>query len=309
MASWLAGRHLVACWRCARPPFLLLAPLCVGLAVTAAWVDGYAPAAVDIGLVLLAAVLAHAAVNLFNEHHDFHSGLDRQTQRTPFSGGSGTLIERPEAANAVRLAAYLCLAGVVAIGAWFTWRTGPVMLLYGLIGVGLVLTYTGWLTRRPWLCLLAPGIGFGTLMVVGAYQALTGGVSATALAASLAPTLLASALLLANQLPDIEADRSVGRYHLAIALGTTRAARWVAVLVLAAFLSTPPFVAAGWLPVETWLMWLVLPAALWLAWRLWRLPPLTLTSDVSLLAPLLGLNVAVLLTSLALLNLGLCLAS
>lgn len=287
----------------------MLAPLCVGLAVTAAWVDGHAPGAGDIGWVLLAALLAHAAVNLFNEHHDFASGLDRQTRRTPFSGGSGTLIERPEAANAVLLAARLCLAAVVTIGAWFAWRIGPVMLSYGLFGVGLVLAYTGWLTRRPWLCLLAPGVGFGTLMVVGAYQALTGSVSTTALAASVPPTLLASALLLANQLPDIEADRSVGRYHLAISLGATHAARWVAVLVLAAFASIAPCVAAGWLPVEAWLMWLVLPAALWLAWRLWRLPPRAEAGDVSLLAPLLGLKVAVLLTSLALLNLGLGLAA
>lgn len=308
VASWVE-RHLVPCWRSARPPFLVLAPLCAGLAVTSAWVDGQAPGLAESLLVLLAALLAHAAVNLFNEHHDFDSGLDALTESTPFSGGSGALLERPEAADAVRLAAYLCLAGVVAIGTWFTWRIGPVMLLYGLIGVGLVLAYTGWLTRRPWLCLLAPGVGFGTLMVVGAYQALTGGVSATALAVSLPPTLQVSALLLANQLPDIAADRRVGRYHLAIALGACRAARWVAALLLAAFLAIPPFVAAGWLPATAWLMWLVLPAALWLARGLWRLPAAVEAGERAPLLPLLGANVAVLLASLALLNLGLWLAA
>ncbi|WP_163559671.1 prenyltransferase [Halomonas sp. NO4] len=302
------AHHLKTCWRSARPPFLVLAPLCAGLAVTGARVDGHAAAGLDIALVLLAALLAHAAVNLFNEHHDFESGLDALTERTPFSGGSGALIERPEAAVAVRLAAHLCLATVVVIGAWFTWRSGPLLLLHGLIGVGLVVAYTGWLTRRPWLCLLAPGVGFGTLMVVGSYQALTGGVSATALAVSLPPMLLVSALLLANQLPDIAADRRVGRYHLAIALGVPRAARGVAALVLAAFLVVPPLVAAAWLPAAAWLMWLALPAALWLARGLWRLPPRARASDVSSLASLLGLNVGVLLASLGLLNLGLWLA-
>ncbi|MCL7939930.1 prenyltransferase [Halomonas sp. ATCH28] len=298
-----------ACWRSARPNFLVLSPLCAGLAVTTAWQDGHAPAGLTILLVLLAALLAHAAVNLFNEHHDFVSGLDATTTRTPFSGGSGSLPEHPAAAGAVRHAAFACLAGVLAIGAWCLWRSGPVMLLYGLLGMALVVAYTGWLTRRPWLCLAAPGVGFGTLMVVGANQALTGMFSATALAASLVPTLMVSALLLANQLPDIEPDRRAGRHHLAIVLGVGRAARLVAGLVLAAFAVVPLAWLGGWLPGWAWLMWLAAPAALKLAVGLWRLPADVSPGDPAPLVPLLGLNVALLLASLALLNLGLWLAA
>ncbi|APE32575.1 prenyltransferase [Halomonas aestuarii] len=304
-----AASTLGTCWRCARPPFLVLAPLCAGLAITSAWHDGQAPGGVSALLVLLAALLAHAAVNLFNEHHDFASGLDATTHRTPFSGGSGALPEHPEAAGAVRRAAVACLAGVAIIGAWCLWRAGPVMLPYGLVGMALVLAYTGRLTRRPWLCLMAPGVGFGTLMVVGANQALTGGFSSTALAVSMVPTLMASALLLANQLPDIEPDRRAGRYHLAILLGARRAARLVALLVLAAFLVVPLTRWAGWLPAEAWLMWLAAPAALTLAIGLWRLPARLGPDEFGRLVPLLGLNVAQLLASLALLNLGLWLAA
>lgn len=89
---------LLACWRSARPNFLVLSPLCAGLAVTTAWQDGHAPEGLAILLVLLAALLAHAAVNLFNEHHDFVSGLDATTVRTPFSGGSGSLPRHPAVA-------------------------------------------------------------------------------------------------------------------------------------------------------------------------------------------------------------------
>lgn len=300
---------LLACWRSARPNFLVLSPLCAGLAVTTAWQDGHAPEGQAILLVLLAALLAHAAVNLFNEHHDFVSGLDATTVRTPFSGGSGSLPRHPAVAEAVRRAAFACLAGVVAIGAWCLWRSGPVMLLYGLLGMALVVAYTGWLTRRPWLCLAAPGVGFGTLMVVGANQALTGAFSATALAASLVPTLMVSALLLANQLPDIEPDRRAGRHHLAIVLGPKRAARLVALLVLAAFTVIPLAWLGGWLPAWAMLMWLAAPAALRLAVGLWRLPAEVSPGDPAPLLPWLGLNVALLLGSLALLNLGLWLAA
>ncbi|MFG6159442.1 prenyltransferase [Halomonas sp. 1390] len=309
MASASSAGVLRVCWRCARPNFLVLAPLCAGLAVTSAWLDGRTPEGGAILLVLLAALLAHAAVNLFNEHHDFESGLDATTRRTPFSGGSGALPAHPEASRAVQRAALACLAGVVVIGGWCLWRAGPVLLAYGLLGLALVVAYTGWLTRRPLLCLVAPGLGFGTLMVVGANHALTGGFSATALAVSAVPTLLVSALLLANQLPDIEPDRRVGRHHLAIVLGARRASRLVAVLVLGAFLVVPLAWAVGWLPAEAWWMWLAAPAALRLIVGLWRLPTEVEEGGVAPLLPLLGLNVALLLASLALLNLGLWLAA
>nr|WP_228574731.1 prenyltransferase [Halomonas sp.] len=297
------------CLRSSRPNFLVLAPLCAGLAITAAWADGHTFATLDALLVLLGALLAHAAVNLFNEHHDFHSGLDELTERTPFSGGSGALPDRPDAAGAVRQAAFGCLAGVVAIGFWFLWRAGPVMLLYGLVGIVLVVAYTGWLTRRPWLCLLAPGVGFGLLMVLGAYQALTGTLSATVVAVALIPTLTVSALLLINQLPDIEADRRVGRDHLAIRLGPRRAARLVAVMLAAAFAVVPLAWLGGALPASAWLMWLALPALAWLIRGLWQLPLEVEQGDMAPLLPLMGLNVALLLGSLTLLNIGLVVAA
>uniref|UniRef100_UPI000DAE5910 prenyltransferase n=1 Tax=Billgrantia lactosivorans TaxID=2185141 RepID=UPI000DAE5910 len=253
-----------ACLRSSRPNFLILAPLCVGLAITAAVAEGYPIVAPEALLVLLGALLAHAAVNLFNEYHDFRTGLDTLTERTPFSGGSGALPARPEAARAVLNAAWACLAGVTLIGAWFLWRAGPVMLVYGLAGLALVVAYTAWLTRRPWLCLLAPGAGFGLLMVLGAHQALTGTLSATVVAAALVPTLLASALLLLNQIPDIDADRRVGRDHLAIRLGPRRAGRLAALLLAGAFGVVPAAWLVGALPAGAWLMWLALPALAWL---------------------------------------------
>ncbi len=303
-ASWLR-----TCLHSSRPNFLLLAPLCAGLALTAAWADGLRPHGLDALLVLLGALLAHAAVNLFNEHHDYRSGLDALTERTPFSGGSGALLARPEAARAVLAAAQACLAGVVGIGAWFLWRTGPALLLYGLAGVALVVAYTGWLTRRPWLCLLAPGVGFGLLMVAGGYQALTGTLSGTAVAVALVPTAMVSALLLLNQLPDIEADRRVGRDHLAIRLGPRRAARLVALLMVAAFAVVPLAWLADALPAGAWLMWLALPPLAWLVHGLLRLPPEVERGEVAPLLPLMGRNVAVLLASLTLLNLGLIAAA
>lgn len=293
------------CLRSARPSFLPLALLCAGLAVATARLEGHALSRLDVMLAMTAALLAHAAVNLFNEHHDFESGLDATTRRTPFSGGSGSLQECPAAAPMVRRAAYACLLAVVLVGCWFLWRSGPWLLAYGLVGVLLVVSYTGMLTRRPWLCLLAPGFGFGVLMVAGTYHALAGEFSWLALLVSLPPTLMASALLLLNQVPDIDADRRAGRQHLAIRLGPRRAAALAVGMVWLAFILIGLAVLVGALPASALCMWLVLPLlVIWLM----RLGDFNANPRREALLALLGLNVVILLGGLGLLNVGLWLA-
>lgn len=295
-------QHAVAVVRAFRPNFLILAPLCAAGGIAVAWRQGVPLSVLDLGLVLLGALLAHAAVNLFNEYDDFRSGLDLLTRRTPFSGGSGALPETPEAAGGVRAAALGTLALVVAIGLYFLWHAGWPILVIGIAGLALILTYTRWLTRHPLLCLLAPGLGFGPVMVLGSVLALGGRIDAMALLVALVALLLVSELLLINQIPDAEADRQVGRRHLVILAGRDRAARVVALLLLGGYLVVIAGVAAGVLPGTTLLALLPLPAALWLAARLpgaWRVP--------ERLHRVLGTNVAVLLSTLALLALGLSL--
>lgn len=304
-APRLSATHWRSCLRSVRPGFLPLAALCAGLAIAAVRLEGHPLAVFDVTLAMLAALLAHAAVNLFNEHHDFVSGLDAAATRTPFSGGSGSLQDFPEAAPLVRRTAGACLLGVVLIGSWFVWRSGPWLLAYGLLGVLLVVSYTGVLTRHPLLCLLAPGLGFGVLMVAGTFHALAGEFSWLALLVSLPPALMASALLLLNQIPDIEADRGAGRHHLAIQLGAYRSALLAMAMVWLAFVLVALTVWAGRLPTLALCMWLVLPL---LASWLMRLRAFKTSPGRDTLLPLLGLNVVILLTSLGLLNAGLWLA-
>lgn len=197
--------------RASRPNFLLLAPLCAGLGLAVAWQQGESPALLHTLLVFVSAVLAHAAVNLLNEYDDFRSGLDMITHRTPFSGGSGALPETPSAARRVLLAGLGTLALVVVIGLYFLWLRGLPLLVLGAAGVVLVLTYTRWITRSPLLCLLAPGIGFGPIMVLGSVIAVGARIDTTALLTSLVALLMVSELLLINQIPDAKADREIGR--------------------------------------------------------------------------------------------------
>ncbi|WP_455231905.1 prenyltransferase [Geopseudomonas aromaticivorans] len=276
-----------------RGRFLLLALTCVALGIAAALqtrdLDG--GFVVDALLVLLGALAAHAGVNALNEYSDYRSGLDLQTRRTPFSGGSGTLVAQPQY---VEVAQWLGLGAVgltTAIGLYFlvrqpalVWSLAPL----GAVGLALVLAYTPWLTRRPWLCLLAPGLGFGPLMVLGTQVVLAGQISLSAALLSLVPFCLCNNLLLLNQFPDIEADRSVGRLTLPMLLGRAGAVQVLGVQWLLAFAGLLVCVLAGWLPAGAAAGLLcALPALR--AWRLLRRD----ADDLECLLPAMGLNVAV----------------
>jgi 1,4-dihydroxy-2-naphthoate octaprenyltransferase len=287
----------------ARLPFLVLTPACIVLGLACVeWTQGHLNTWQAL-LVLMGAVAAHVSVNALNEYQDFQSGLDARTQRTPFSGGSGVLPAHPELAFGTLVMAIFCLLVCLGIGLYFVALRGPALLPLGVAGLGLVLAYTQWITRHPLLCLVAPGLGFGPLMVLGTQVALTGQYSSTAVAASLVPFFLVNNLLLLNQFPDVEADRVVGRRHVVVISGTTVAARWYAAMTALAFASLTMAVAADYLPSGALLGLLTLVLAV----------PTVLTvlahaHDVPKLLPAMGSNVVICIATPLLVAIGMLLS-
>ena len=245
-----------------RLPFLILTPVCIFVGFSTALKTQVPINYYDLMLVLLGALLAHISVNTFNEYFDFRSGLDAKTSKTPFSGGSGSLIENPKAADAVLFAAIASLSVTILIGLYFIYRHGVLILPIGLAGVLIVLTYTPLLNRHPLLCLLAPGVGFGPLMVMGTHFVLTGEYSWFAFFVSLIPFFLASNLLLLNQYPDIAADKSVGRRHVPIVYGVGVSTALYGVFVAAACLTAVVGIFLGYLPKVSYILFIPLSAAI-----------------------------------------------
>ena len=283
----------------ARLPFLILTPACILLGVACVQSTHGQVNVLQALLVLLGAVAAHISVNAFNEYQDFRSGLDGLTQRTPFSGGSGVLPAHPELLGSTLLMAVTSLVISMAVGLYFVLLRGPALLPLGLGGVLLVLVYTQWMTRHPLLCLAAPGLGFGPLMILGTQVALTGEYSGTAMVAALVPFFLVNNLLLLNQFPDVEADRSVGRRHILVTSGPTVGARWYAAQTVLAFASIPLGVLAGWLPHGALLGLLGLALAVPTTRDVLRH-----ATDVARLLPAMGRNVAINLLTPVLMALG-----
>lgn len=278
--------HLKLLLGTARLPFLVLTPACIALGWACA-APSLAPFPwMDALWVLLGALAAHVSVNAFNEYLDFTSGLDLQTAKTPFSGGSGTLPAHPHLAAATLALATGSLLLCMAIGLHFLARQGLALLPLGLCGVALVLAYTRWITRSPLLCLLAPGLGFGPLMVVGTDVALTGQYHSTTLAASLVPFFLVNNLLLLNQFPDVQADRAAGRRHLLVQSGPRVASRVFVAQHLGAYGALALAVGLGLLPSGALAGLLGLALALPAARTAWQHP-----ENVAALLPAMGQNV------------------
>jgi len=283
-----------------RAPFLVLAPACVLVGVgTAFWQTG----SLNRWYVLLAFIGglgAHITVNVFNEYFDYKSGLDSKTERTPFSGGSGTLQASPSLVSATLALGCLVLFITAAIGIFFVWKQGLFLLLPGLLGLFLTVTYTTFWVKNPFLSLLAPGLGFGILMVKGTHFALTGTYTWTAFWAALTPTFLVSNLLLLNQFPDVEADRRIGRRHFPIRIGRKLSSKLYGINLLLTYVSIVVGVIFHWLPGPT----LIALFTAILAWKAFKGAQEN-AENIPALVPSMGLNVIIVLATPILLAIGL----
>jgi 1,4-dihydroxy-2-naphthoate octaprenyltransferase len=283
-----------------RLPFLILTPACVALGFgTALWTQGNV-STFQVIMVLVGAIAAHISVNSFNEYFDFKSGLDFHTQRTPFSGGSGTLPAKPHMAKHALFIAIATFSIVITIGLYFLIMRGPALLPIGAMGLFLLIFYTPWIAHHPFLCLVAPGLGFGPFMVIGTHIALTGSYSWTALVASLIPFFLVSNLLLLNQFPDVEADRDVGRKHLPIVIGRRASSLLYVGFLVMAYIALIWGVYSQYLPRASLIGLATAALAVPVSLGAYRY-----AENVKKLIPAMGINVAINILTPVLVSIGL----
>lgn len=286
-----------------RLPFLTLVPACVVLGAALAYFQTETLHWAYLALALIGGLAAHIGVNSLNEYDDFKSGLDLETERTPFSGGSGSLPAQPGKARYALITGIVSLAVVFLIGVYFVLQWGWAIAPLGVFGVLVIVSYTPAMTRSSLLCLIAPGLGFGTFMVNGTYFVLTGQYSMTALIASMVPFFLVNNLLLMNQFPDIEADRTTGRRHLLIKKGPDAGVRAFVIFLAASYLTILIGVFAGPLPLWSLLGLLTLPLGVRVARGL-----ATEKDNIPALIPFMGQNVMLTLATPILIAVGIFIA-
>lgn len=223
--GWLALRTT-------RAPFLsaTIIPVVLGIAVAAhhgTW---------DLGLALLtvlAASFIHLALNVANDVFDTLSGADAaNTTPTKFSGGSRVAHYGLVSLKGLALLSALFYAAGIGIGLYLALVTDfwPLFWL-GVGGVAISIIYTAppfRLVHRG-LGELAVGLGFGPIMVLGAYFVQTERFAWEAGYASIPVAILIALILYVNEIPDRRGDAAAGKRTLPV--------RWSREAVVTAYIA------------------------------------------------------------------------
>ncbi|TLM69558.1 MAG: 1,4-dihydroxy-2-naphthoate polyprenyltransferase [Actinobacteria bacterium] len=249
-----------AAWLLAvRPKTLPAAASGVVVATVLAWRDG----AFALGPALAAlaiAVLLQVASNLANDVYDDERGADTPDRLGPTRVTNAGLLSRTQVKTGLKIA----LAVAFALGVYLTFVRGWFVLVIGLAAMVSAVAYTG----GPYP-LGYHGLGevfvftfFGVACVAGTYWVQSGSVTPAVWLMTVPPGLIITAILVVNNLRDVEQDRRVGKRTLAVRLGVgaTRA-EWVA-CVAGAYVVVTAGVAAGLLPPHALAAWLSVPLAL-----------------------------------------------
>jgi 1,4-dihydroxy-2-naphthoate octaprenyltransferase len=242
-----------------RPPFLIASVLPVLVGTAWASTAFHQFDGLLFGLALAATVFAHAATNVYNDVSDDLIGADvDNTDRIyPYTGGSrfiqAGLLSRREM---TQLALGLCAVAVL-FGAVLAYERGPGVILLGAIGLGLGLLYS---LPGPQLSARGVGeaavaLGLGVLPVLGAVWLQTGLVNSGALLICIPVSCWVAAILVINEVPDVESDRRALKRTLVVRWGAGGARLIYWGLTLAALLATGDAILRHALP-----RWFAIPS-------------------------------------------------
>ncbi|HEV2282634.1 MAG TPA: 1,4-dihydroxy-2-naphthoate octaprenyltransferase [bacterium] len=246
-----APGRLALWWRAARPYSLTAAVTPVVAGTAAAARDGHFDPFIFLA-ALGGAVAIQAGTNMVNDYYDFTRGVD-----TGASIGPGGLIQHGLLAPGAVLAGGLTLfAAGSALGLWLVTVAGWPVLVAGILSVLAGYAYTGGPLPLGYIGLgdLIVFIFMGPVIVLGAYFVQTRALGPSAWWVSLPVAALVTAVLVVNNLRDLDADTRCGKRTFATLIGerATRA-EYIALVVLAyaaiaagvVFRGLPPLALGG----------------------------------------------------------------
>lgn len=206
---------------------------------------------------LIVSLAIQIGTNFSNDAFDFLRGADTSHRLGPPRVTQAGLLT----ARAVLTGAFACFGLAAVVGAYFVARHGWPVLVAGLLAIVSGLGYTA----GPWpigyhaLGELFVFVFFGLVAVAGTTYVQVGRLTPLALGAAVPVGLLCTAILVVNNLRDIDTDRAAGKRTLAVILGAGRTRGLYIACLAAAAASVPIVRAVGHVGPQFWLPWLTLP--------------------------------------------------
>jgi 1,4-dihydroxy-2-naphthoate octaprenyltransferase len=233
-----------------------VAPVLVGTALAVA---GHSLRPLAFAAALLGAVFIQVGTNLSNDYSDARRGADTEDRLGPVRVTAGGLLPP----RWVLMATYMTFGLAVLCGAYLVAVAGPELLAVGAASILAGVLYTG--GPRPYGY---EGLGevfvflfFGVVAVAGSYFVQVKELPWQAFVLAVPVGLLAAAILVVNNVRDIDTDRRAGKRTLAVRLGRERTRGLYAGMLAAAYLTAPLVWVLG--SLSAWLLapWITAPVA------------------------------------------------
>jgi len=252
--------------RATRLPFLTatIVPVVVGIAIAAS--HGRFDL-VTAALTVIGAAFTQLGLNVANDVFDTTQGADdANVTPTQFSGGSRVIQYGLVSLRSMAAIAAVCYLAAATIGLILLAIAPSVeLLVIGIVGIVVSLGYTAPPLRFVYRGLgeVAVALGFGPLMLLGAYVVQTHGALAwEPFVASVPIALLVALILYVNEIPDRRGDARAGKRTLPVRFPQRVIITGYRIAAALAFAVVIVGVVAGWLPIPALLVLLTIPLAL-----------------------------------------------
>ncbi len=237
-----------------------IAPVLVGTALAYALADVFRAGAFV--AAMLGSILIQVGTNLSNDYSDARRGADAEDRVGPVRVTAGGLVPPKQ----VLMATYITFALAALCGVYLVAVAGVELLIVGVASIAAGVLYTG--GPRPYgyegLGEIFVFLFFGVAAVAGSTFAQTESWPVEAFVLAVPVGLLAAAILVVNNVRDIDSDKRAGKRTLVVRLGRDRGRTLYGAMMYGAYLVAP----LPWLlgPLSPWLMlsWLTLAPAVML---------------------------------------------
>ena len=241
-----------------RPRTLPAAASGVLMGAAMAWRDGYFRLDATV-VCLVTALLLQIGSNLANDVFDFERGTDTAERLGPTRVTQAGMLSPRQ----VKIGMAVVFALAALLGSYLAWLGGWVIIILGIAAIISAIAYTGgpFPLGHYGLGDIFVFIFFGLASVAGTYYIQAGSVSPAVWWMTIPPGLIITAILVVNNLRDIENDRKAGKLTMAVRLGEQGTKVQYLVCMSVAYLILIHVAVTGLIPWMTLLAWLSLPFA------------------------------------------------
>ncbi len=197
--------------------------------------------------MLVASILIQSATNMFNEYYDYVRGLDHEGS----VGIGGTIVRDGVSPKTILNLAILFFGIAILLGFYISFTSSWWVAVIGVVGMIIGYLYTGGplpIAYTPFGELFS-GLLMGTVIIGISYFIQTLTITKEIIFISIPVAIFIGAILLANNIRDLDNDKESGRRTLAILLGRKQAIQFLGLMFLIAYALTAIYIINDILPI------------------------------------------------------------